>query len=155
MWGGLGSQEPAYPPTASPTHLNKPLQGLLWASATAPRLVPGGRSHPACRLGVLLAGRKQCVWFCVLWFPRAGLSGPAPRGVCHPQGRGGGGCLTCRTQSEVCTLRTPMGTDTPALSPLESSSAGWAPRPQSTPSLSSGPTPGPAPPPSKDAGSYM
>lgn len=48
-----------------------------------------------------------------------------------------------------------MGTDTPALSPLESSSAGWAPRPLFTPSLSSGPTPGPAPPPSKDAGSYM
>lgn len=41
-----------------PAHLNEPLQGRLWAPAMVPHLVPGGRSHPACRLEALLTGRK-------------------------------------------------------------------------------------------------
>lgn len=44
--------------TVFPSHLDKSLQGLLWAPAMAPRLVPDGRSRLACRLEVLLVGRS-------------------------------------------------------------------------------------------------
>lgn len=107
--GGMPRGGTPHHSTACPSHLDEPLRGLLWAPAMAPHLVPDGRSHPVCRLEVLLVGREWHVSACCSSpEPADGTdSRTAPAGTerCVPSPRTGG--LRIRTQIEAPTLRTP------------------------------------------------